>query len=69
MQQQLRSEAAICKMRPFFPCGEAGDVISETRNKNISNSTNNYFMSIRIKTLIRKYVVVLTVQHTFHNKT
>ena len=53
MKQQLRSEAAMCKMRPFYPCSEAGDLISETRNKNMSNSTNNYFMSICIKIVLR----------------
>jgi hypothetical protein len=43
MKQQLLSEATICKTRP------SGDLILETRNKNMSNSTNNYFMSICIK--------------------
>jgi len=49
----LSSAADVDKMRPLDFCNAAHDLISETRNKNMSTSTNNYLLSIHKKISMR----------------
>jgi hypothetical protein len=48
------------KIRPYYICHAARDLISETRNKDIWKLTNTYFIRSHTKMVFHVYIVLLT---------